>query len=46
MADFTDALSEEHVAFIARRSSANVIPMSRALAIRQGAEQRQLQPSA
>jgi glycosyltransferase involved in cell wall biosynthesis len=31
---------------IARRSSANVIPMSRALAIRQGAEQRQLQPSA
>ena len=31
---------------IARRCSANVIPMSRALAIRQGAEQRQLQPSA
>jgi glycosyltransferase involved in cell wall biosynthesis len=31
---------------IAKRSSANVIPMSRALAIRQRAQQRQLQPSA
>ena len=33
-------------AMIAQRSRANVIPMARALAIRQGTEQRQVQPSA
>ncbi len=33
-------------AMIAQRSRANVIPMARALAIRQGSEQHQMQPSA